>query len=159
MTADHDHFMGIAIDESGKAAAEGNSPVGSIIVRNVEVIGIGQNRVTSENDPTAHAEVDAIRDACRKLGTTNLSDAYCYTSMEPCPMCCWAIKAAGLAGMVIGARHADMKDINPLAKQYANYTVEALDQLTDAGLDIITDIRHQECVDMRRSWIAENAPK
>ena len=52
-----------------------------------------------------------------------------------------------------------MKDINPPAKQYANYTVEALDQLTDAGLDIITDIRHQECVDMRRSWIAENAPK
>lgn len=52
-----------------------------------------------------------------------------------------------------------MKDINPLAKQYANHTVEALDQLTDAGLDIITDIRHQECVDMRRSWIAENAPK
>lgn len=60
---------------------------------------------------------------------------------------------------VIGARHADMKDIDPLAKQYANYTVEALDQLTDAGHDIITDIRHQKCVDMPRSWIAENAPK
>ena len=60
---------------------------------------------------------------------------------------------------VIGARHADRKNIDPLAKQYANYTVEALDQLTDAGHDIITDIRHQKCVDMPRSWIAENAPK
>ena len=74
-------------------------------------------------------------------------------------MCCWAIKAAGLGGMVIGARHSDMKDINPPAKQYANYSFEALDQLTDAGLDIITDIRHQECVDMRHSWVAEKAPK
>ena len=106
-----------------------------------------------------HHEVDAIRDACRKLDTTDFPDAYCYASMEPCTMCCWAIKAAGLGGMVIGARHSDMKDINPPAKQYANYSFEALDQLTDAGLDIITDIRHQECVDMRRSWVAKNAPK
>ena len=159
MTADHDHFMGIAIAESRKAALGGNSPVGSLIVREGEVIGVGQNRVTSENDPTAHAEVDAIRDACRKLGTTDLAGAYCYTSMEPCPMCCWAIKAAGLAGMVIGARHADMKDINPPTKQYADYTVEVLDRLTNAGLDIITDVRHQECLEMRRSWIIENTPK
>lgn len=83
MNGDHDHFMGIALAESQKAAAAGNSPVGSIIVRDGEVIGVGQNRVTSDNDPTAHAEVDAIRDACTKLGTTDLNGAYCYTSMDP----------------------------------------------------------------------------
>lgn len=159
MTAEHEKFMEIAIAESLKAGEDGNSPVGSIIVRDGEVIGIGQNRVTSENDPTAHAEVDAIRDACRKLNTTDLSGAYCYTSMEPCPMCCWAIKAAGLAGMVIGARHADLKDLSPPAKQYAGYTVEALDQLTQAGLDIITDIRREECIKMRRDWITQQVPQ
>ena len=153
MNGDHDHFMGIALAESQKAAAAGNSPVGSIIVRDGEVIGVGQNRVTSDNDPTAHAEVDAIRDACTKLGTTDLSGAYCYTSMEPCPMCCWAIKAAGLAGMVICARHADLADLSPLNKQYGGYTVEALNELGEAGLDIVTDVRRDECVEMRRDWM------
>lgn len=153
MTDQHEKFMDIAIAESRKAGDAGNSPVGSIIVRDGEVIGVGQNRVTSDNDPTAHAEVDAIRDACRKLGTTDLSGAYCYTSMEPCPMCCWAIKASGLAGMVIGARHADLADLNPPEKRYGNYTVEALNELGAAGLDIVTGVRHAECVDMRRAWM------
>lgn len=156
MTLDHTHFMDIAIAESRRAEAAGNSPVGSIIVRDGEVIGVGQNRVTSDQDPTAHGEVDAIRDACRKLGTTDLSGAYCYTSMEPCPMCCWAIKAANLAGMVIGARHTDVSDLSPPAKQYGGYTVEALNDLAGAGLDIITGVRTAECVEMRRTWLARN---
>ena len=159
MSVDHGHFMDIAIAESRKAEAAGNSPVGSVIVRDGAVIGLGQNRVTSDTDPTAHAEVDAIRDACRKLGTTDLSGAVCYTSMEPCPMCCWAIKTSGLAGMVIGARHADMHDINPPAKRYGKYTVEALNELTDAGLEIVTGVRLAECIEMRRNWLSAHPPK
>lgn len=68
-------------------------------------------------------------------------------------MCCWAIKAAGLAGMVIGARHADLADLSPLNKQYGGYTVEALNELGEAGLDIVTDVRRDECVEMRRDWM------
>ena len=66
-------------------------PFGAIIVKDGKIVGSGANHVTSENDPTAHAEVVAIRDACRNLGTFQLDDCIIYTSCEPCPMCLGAI--------------------------------------------------------------------
>ena len=66
-------------------------PFGAIVVRKNKIIGRGWNRVTSTNDPTAHAEVSAIRDACKKLKTFQLDDCELYTSCEPCPMCLAAI--------------------------------------------------------------------
>ena len=71
-------------------------PFGAIIVRNGRIVGRGWNRVTSTNDPTAHAEVSAIRDACKKLKTFQLDDCELYTSCEPCPMCLAAIYWARL---------------------------------------------------------------
>lgn len=69
----------------------GGGPFGCVIVKNGEVVGEGHNHVTSANDPTAHAEVVAIRDACQKLGTFQLDGCTIYTSCEPCPMCLGAI--------------------------------------------------------------------
>lgn len=66
-------------------------PFGCVVVKDEEIIGRGNNRVTSSNDPTAHAEVVAIRDACANLGTFQLEDCEIYTSCEPCPMCLGAI--------------------------------------------------------------------
>lgn len=66
-------------------------PFGCVIVKGNEIIGRGNNRVTSENDPTAHAEIVAIREACRNLGTFQLEDCEVFTSCEPCPMCLGAI--------------------------------------------------------------------
>ncbi|HAU28641.1 MAG TPA: tRNA-specific adenosine deaminase [Rhodospirillaceae bacterium] len=66
-------------------------PFGAVIVKDGEIIGEGWNHVTSDNDPTAHAEVSAIRDACRRLGTFKLEGCDIYTSCEPCPMCLAAI--------------------------------------------------------------------
>jgi guanine deaminase len=71
-------------------------PFGAVVVRHGEIIGRGTNVVTSANDPTAHAEVTAIRDACRKLGTFSLAGCEIYTSCEPCPMCLAAIYWARL---------------------------------------------------------------
>jgi len=71
-------------------------PFGAIVVRNGRMVGRGWNRVTSTNDPTAHAEVSAIRDACKKLKTFQLGDCELYTSCEPCPMCLAAIYWARL---------------------------------------------------------------
>ena len=65
----------------------GGGPFGAVIARNGEIIATGVNRVTAEHDPTAHAEVSAIRVACKKLGTFDLSGCEIYTSCEPCPMC------------------------------------------------------------------------
>lgn len=79
--------------ELAQAGIDSNSggPFGAVIVKDGEIIGEGCNRVTSENDPTAHAEIVAIRDACRRLGTFQLDGAAIYTSCEPCPMCLAAI--------------------------------------------------------------------
>ena len=74
-----------------KMQAGFGGPFGAVVVRNGEIIAYGFNNVTSSNDPTAHAEVDAIRKACRALGTYQLTDCELYTSCEPCPMCLGAI--------------------------------------------------------------------
>jgi len=74
-----------------KMKAGCGGPFGAVVVRNGEIIARGFNNVTSSNDPTAHAEVDAIRKACAALGTYQLTDCELYTSCEPCPMCLGAI--------------------------------------------------------------------
>ncbi|MBS4041556.1 MAG: nucleoside deaminase [Flavobacteriales bacterium] len=88
----HTKFMHEAIELSrnGMMNNEGG-PFGAIVVKGSEIVGRGNNRVTSSNDPTAHAEVVAIRDACKKLNTFQLDDCVMYTSCEPCPMCLGAI--------------------------------------------------------------------
>ena len=80
----------IEISRQGMKSGQGG-PFGCVIVLGDEIIGEGCNQVTSSNDPTAHAEVVAIRQACNKLGTYQLTDCDIYTSCEPCPMCLGAI--------------------------------------------------------------------
>lgn len=80
----------IALSREGINNNEGG-PFGCVIVKGDEIVGRGNNKVTSTNDPTAHAEVVAIRDACKKLGSFQLDDCEVYTSCEPCPMCLGAI--------------------------------------------------------------------
>lgn len=82
-------------------------PFGCVIVRDGEIIGKGCNRVTSTNDPTAHAEVVAIRDACQNLGTFQLDGCTLYASCEPCPMCLGAIYWARPSRIVYAAAHDD----------------------------------------------------
>lgn len=90
-------FMRHAIKLSAERMRDGaGGPFGAIIVKDGKVIAEGWNRVTSTNDPTAHAEVTAIRDACRALGTFSLAGCEIYTSCEPCPMCLSAIYWARL---------------------------------------------------------------
>ena len=92
MTDSDIKFMRRAIElaQQGIEANDGG-PFGCVVVRNDEIVGEGNNCVTSTNDPTAHAEVVAIRNACQKLGTFQLEDCIVYTSCEPCPMCLGAI--------------------------------------------------------------------
>jgi tRNA(Arg) A34 adenosine deaminase TadA len=92
MTTRERHFLEIAIDLSRKGMQQGDGgPFGCIIVKGDEVIGRGWNRVLTDNDPTAHAEVMAIREACQYLQTFQLTGCELYTSCEPCPMCLGAI--------------------------------------------------------------------
>ena len=86
-----DFFMKKAIELSINNIHSNGGPFGSVIVKNNEIISEGVNRVTLHNDPTAHAEIVAIRNACKKLNTFDLSGCELYTSCEPCPMCLSAI--------------------------------------------------------------------
>ena len=101
-------FMQQAIRLATENVTSGSGgPFGCVIVRNGEVVATGTNRVTSDNDPTAHAEVTAIRAACSKLGTFQLTECEVYTSCEPCPMCLAAIYWSRCSAIYYGNSAAD----------------------------------------------------
>ena len=84
-------FMSRAIELSIESVKSGGGPFGSVIIKNNEIISEGMNRVTKNNDPTAHGEIVAIRNACKNLNNFSLKGCELYTSCEPCPMCLSAI--------------------------------------------------------------------
>jgi guanine deaminase len=108
----HEDFMreAIKLAEEGMQRNHGG-PFGCVIVRRGEIVGRGNNRVTSTNDPTAHAEVTAIRDACANLKTFQLTDCALYTSCEPCPMCLSAIYWARIRTVFFANTRQDAADI------------------------------------------------
>ncbi len=91
MTEKNDEFMKEAIRLALENVKNGGGPFGAVVVKNEEIVGRGVNRVTKNNDPTAHAEVNAIRDACSRLNSFQLIDCEIYSTCEPCPMCIGAI--------------------------------------------------------------------
>ncbi|MEO6803847.1 MAG: tRNA adenosine(34) deaminase TadA [Granulicella sp.] len=93
----------IAIEEAQAAEAAGEVPVGAIVVRNGEIVGVGRNRVIGDNDPTAHAEIVALREAGRTLGNYRLEGCTLYATLEPCAMCASAILHARIARLVYAA--------------------------------------------------------
>ncbi|MBO6718206.1 MAG: nucleoside deaminase [Rhizobiaceae bacterium] len=96
-------FMGAALDEARAAAARGEVPVGAVVVRGGEIVARAGNRTRQLNDPTAHAEIVAIRDACAAAGLERLPDADLYVTLEPCAMCAAAISFARIRRLYFGA--------------------------------------------------------
>ncbi len=108
----HIKFMQRAIELARTGMESGaGGPFGAVVVKDNEIIAEGWNKVTSSNDPTAHAEVTAIRAACEKLGTFQLDDCVIYTSCEPCPMCLGAIYWARPKKVYYGCNKQDAADI------------------------------------------------
>ena len=104
-------FMKRAIELSENSANSTGGPFGSVIVKDEKIISEGSNRVTLTNDPTAHAEIVAIRQACKKLNTFNLSGCDIYTSCEPCPMCLSAIYWSHIDKIYYGNSRLDASKI------------------------------------------------
>ncbi len=136
-------FMQMAIELSIKNVAEGGGPFGAVIVRDNTVLATGTNRVTANNDPTAHAEVSAIRAACAKVQNFKLEGCTCYTSCEPCPMCLSALYWAGISRIVYGNTKEDAKAINfddsfiydEIAKPYALRAIPSQNLMRDEALE------------------------
>ncbi len=106
------NFMNRAIELSINNIKNNGGPFGCVIVHNNKIIAEGVNRVTSNNDPTAHAEIVAIREACKKLKTFNLQGTQLYTSCEPCPMCLSAMYWAHIDKIFYGNSRNDAAKIN-----------------------------------------------
>ena len=105
-------FMQRAIELSIESINSGGGPFGSVIVKDEKIISEGMNRVAVDNDPTSHGEIVAIRNACKKLNTFNLSNCSLYSSCEPCPMCMSAIYWSRIGKVYYANTRDDAKKIN-----------------------------------------------
>jgi len=149
MNADHEHFIGVCLDLARKSIAEGNRPIGSVVVLKGKVVGEGRNQSNTVRDPTAHAEVAAIRDAAQRLGTSDLSGCTLYSGIEPCPMCLGTILEAKITTLVLGGRHAGIG-----RKDRGSYNVERMVELTNGKLEIVTGVRAGDCEKLWLDWNA-----
>jgi len=100
----HEFFMREALRLAGLAGEEGEAPVGAVVASGCAVLGRGYNSPVSRNDPTAHAEILALREAAAALGNYRLEGVTLYVTLEPCPMCAGALVAARVQRLVFGAR-------------------------------------------------------
>ena len=101
---EHEKFMREALALAKEAIRDGDVPVGCVIVRDGEIVGRGRNRREAAGDATAHAEVEAIREACARLGSWRLHGCTLYVTLEPCPMCAGAILNARIDELHYGAK-------------------------------------------------------
>src|SRR5512132_4039429 len=101
-TQGHDPYMRLALEEGRLAAASGEVPVGALVVAGDRIVGRAHNRREADRDPTAHAEILAIRQAAAALGTWRLSGARLYVTLEPCPMCAGALVNSRVDELVYG---------------------------------------------------------
>jgi len=100
----HEVYMNEALTLAREAGAAGEVPVGSIVVMGNEIIGRGRNAPIASHDPTAHAEMLALREACARIGNYRLEEAVVYSTLEPCVMCAGALVAARVGTLVFAAR-------------------------------------------------------
>ena len=101
---DHNAYMRRALELAAQAAEVGDVPVGCVIVKDGQIVGEGRNRREEHGDATAHAELEAIRDACEKLGSWRLHDCTLYVTLEPCPMCAGGIINSRIHTVRYGAK-------------------------------------------------------
>lgn len=155
MTKSHDYFMNRAIEMASKGMdANAGGPFGCVIVKNGEIIAEGHNQVTSTNDPTAHAEVVTIREACKKLNSFQLEDCIIYTSCEPCPMCLGAIYWARPVKVYYANTKKDAADID----FDDQFIYEELDKKMEHRFIEFIQLKPKDAIPVFKNW-AEKVDK
>ena len=140
-------WMMIALEEARAAAAVGDVPVGAVIVRDSALVGRGRNRREVDRDPTAHAEVVALRDAASTLGQWRV-DATLYVTQEPCPMCAGALVNARVRRLVYGCP-------NPKAGAVATLFRIVDDPRLNHRVEVVAGVRADECAAVLQQFFAE----
>ena len=144
--------MGQALADSREAARRGDWPVAALIVKDGRVVGRGQNEQTSRTDVTWHAETAAIRDAQHNLGSSDLTGCTLYGPMEPCPMCAFAIRIAGINHVVLALRHATLRRTD-----LGSYNLEAFADMVGWQVKITQGVREAEYLALRQPFEAARA--
>ncbi len=131
-------------------------PFGACVVRNGEIIGKGSNHVLSDNDPTAHAEVMAIRDACKNIGSYDLSDCEIYTSCYPCPMCLSAIIWANIKTVYYGNTKEDAEKIGFRDDFIYDFINDLKNKKHDVNILDLKAIDHEETIKVFEEYQKDN---
>lgn len=143
-----EHFMGAALELARRAWREGEVPVGAVVVRDGQIVGRGHNRPVSGHDPSAHAEIEALRDAARRLGNYRLPECELFVTIEPCVMCSGAVLHARIRRVIYGA--ADPK---------TGACGSVIDLFSETRLNhhtrIVSGVLAQECGDLLRRFFSE----
>lgn len=148
MTSDERHMLR-AVEAARRGIESGQTPFGACIVRDGEVVTCEHNVVWGTTDITAHAEVHAIRRACRALATVDLSGAVIYTTCEPCPMCFSACHWARLDQIVYGARIEDAREAGFNELGISNREMK---RRGGSPVEIEGDVLREACVELFRTW-------
>jgi len=141
-------YMRLALEEARRAASQGEVPVGAVVVFGEQIIGRGGNRNIAENDPTAHAEVVALRQAAARLGNYRLAGCTLYVTVEPCAMCAGAAVLARLERLVYGCD-------DPKAGAIRSLYQIADDARLNHRIEITSGVLAEECSALLRTFFAE----
>ena len=145
-------FMRMAIDQAKKGLRKGQTPFGACIVKKGQVISCEHNTVWSSTDITAHAEVHAIRKACKKTGSIDLSGCIIYSTCEPCPMCFAAIHWAKIDTIVYGAKIIDAQRAGFHELTISNKRMKTIGA---SGVVIVDNFLREECRDLFGQWLGK----
>jgi tRNA(adenine34) deaminase len=140
--------MDLAIAEARHAGEAGEIPVGAVVVAGNRVVGTAANERETAGDPTAHAEILALRRAAAALGSWRLSGATVYVTLEPCPMCAGALVAARVGRLVFGAA-------DPKAGSCGSLYNLCADPRLNHELVVVPGVRESECAALLREWFTE----
>ena len=149
---DHEKYMRMAIEKAREGMDSGQTPFGACIVKNGEVIACEHNMVWKETNITSHAEIVTIREACKVLGTVDLSGCTIYTTTEPCPMCFSAIHWAKIDAIYFGTRIPDAQEAGFSELTISN---EEMKLQGNSPVQIVGDIMREENLQVFQEFAAK----
>jgi tRNA(adenine34) deaminase len=148
LNSEDEQFMKIALEEAKRAGEEGEVPIGAVLVSEGEVIGRGRNRPISLSDPTAHAEILALREGAARMGNYRLPNSTLYVTVEPCTMCAGAILQARVRRLVFGAEDPKTGAVRSI---YSLFEDERLNH----RVEVTSGILLEECREILRRFFQE----
>ena len=147
-------FMAMALEEARFGIAHGHGgPFGAVIVKNGQVIGRGHNQVIKNEDPTCHGEIMAIHEACKTLGTFDLSGSVIYTTGEPCPMCLGAILWANIGTVYYGCNVLDTEKIGFRDEKFYEKTADG------KKVELLQELDRDECLKLYDEYLSIKSRK